>query len=129
MAYIGPNNIDWKEFGSFCYSTDNTARSFIEAKYICEQKGAFVTSVHSIEESEFVNSLSTPSGGSLWIGLEKKYSSDSYEWNDGSSLSYTKFTVGSNPTKPCVYMYFNFWYDADCINSRLKSVCKRAKSK
>ena len=63
----------------------------------------------------------------LWIGLEKIGSN--YEWHDGSSLGFTKFPTNLQPTKPCVYMYSNTWYDYDCVAGKFRVICKTPKSK
>lgn len=65
---------NWKEFGAYCYKFDTNLRSFGDAKFDCYQQGAYLVTIHSPAEVEFVTSVSMTStilSGPIWIGLEK----------------------------------------------------------
>ncbi|RNA34979.1 macrophage mannose receptor 1-like, partial [Brachionus plicatilis] len=119
-----PDN--WQEFGSFCYKFDVNFRSYGDAKLDCYQQGAYLVTIHSNEELEFVTSISstsTISAGPIWIGLEKNQISNSYVWQDGRPLEFLSF-ANSVQSQPCVYMSDNKWYDSECFYSKKRYTCK-----
>ncbi|KAL6734634.1 hypothetical protein Aduo_005152 [Ancylostoma duodenale] len=64
---------------------------FEEAEKKCHDLGAYLVSIHSKEENEFVNGLV---GGNspediIAIGLKGKNSSSSWRWTDGSVMDFS----------------------------------------
>ena len=120
----------WLNYGSSCYSIERTARSYPDAKFDCSQKGATVVTLTSKDEMEYLtqNIDARPVVNQIWIGLEKSPISGAYEWNDGSSLSFTSFSPNFQSKQTCTYMSANEWFDSDCFLYRRIYVCKRAKS-
>uniref|UniRef100_F1LAV0 Brevican core protein n=1 Tax=Ascaris suum TaxID=6253 RepID=F1LAV0_ASCSU len=74
-----------------CYISVRGNFSFNEARNGCEERGANLTSIHSEEESNFINELSD--GESIyWIGLQNK--GGIWHWIDGTPLTYTRWREG-----------------------------------
>uniref|UniRef100_A0A915C6F7 C-type lectin domain-containing protein n=1 Tax=Parascaris univalens TaxID=6257 RepID=A0A915C6F7_PARUN len=74
-----------------CYINVRGNFSFNEARNGCEELDANLTSIHSEEESNFINGLND--GGTIyWIGLQKK--DGIWHWIDGTPLTYTRWRKG-----------------------------------
>ena len=58
----------WTEFQGGCYKFfSSSSETWVIADSLCLAEGARLTSVHSMEEENFLNSLSN--GNSYWIGV------------------------------------------------------------
>lgn len=131
----------WTDSGSACYWYENTATavSWAEGRYVCQQAGGDLTSIHSKAENEFIRDLVGTigvSGRSVWIGLRKN-DLGGYDWSDGTALDYTHWD-NEEPSdsyrgtpENCGEMYtdqYAKWNDVDC-HSRTGYVCKMSKTK
>ncbi len=74
----------WKPYGMHCYqynSGDDVETSWPEAEFYCNRQGAFVASVHSKHENEWIRTtLAAESKEDVWIGLHR---TDSSKWEGG----------------------------------------------
>ncbi|XP_046846401.1 uncharacterized protein LOC124440117 isoform X2 [Xenia sp. Carnegie-2017] len=128
----------WTLFNDRCYLigpsvNDSAYTTWHEADTICKSMGAHLTSVQSLEESEFLVKLARLKANSvfsLWIGLHDLDGESLYVWTDGSG--YGKFVYWSNGEpndmygqEDCIAMVKSSgkWNDNHCSN-RKKFVCK-----
>ena len=80
-----------------CYSGPYEMMNWTSAEKSCEQKGAHLTSIHSIEENNFLLSnlimLDTnPTGPFIFIGGVR--ANGSFRWTDGTNFKYTNWIDG-----------------------------------
>ncbi|KHN84154.1 Low affinity immunoglobulin epsilon Fc receptor [Toxocara canis] len=76
---------------SSCYLFVRGRFTFAEAQKQCEQRGSYLTSIHSKEESDFIDTLAGRKDV-YWIGLQRD--DDGWYWADSSPLNYTKWRLG-----------------------------------
>ena len=79
----------WKYFHgtNSCYKVFNSAKTWEEAKRICQKQVADLASVTDSETNEFLTSLTSTNS---WIGAYKD-SSGNWRWSDGSRWKYTSW--------------------------------------
>ncbi|MEL6215350.1 MAG: lectin-like protein, partial [Pseudomonadota bacterium] len=73
--------------------------------------GGDLVSIGSLEENQLIFDTF---GGSRWIGFTDESSEGTYQWSDGSPVTYTRWAVGepNTPSYDHAYMASNgFWYD------------------
>ncbi|EYC10393.1 hypothetical protein Y032_0055g2535 [Ancylostoma ceylanicum] len=82
----------WKKFSSFEYKVYSSSENvdFYEAEAYCQNRSAHLVSIHSDEESEFVNNLFGTSRYQTWIGLLGRLMA----WTDGSPFDYDWWSYG-----------------------------------
>ncbi|XP_039270051.2 macrophage mannose receptor 1-like [Styela clava] len=126
---------NYAEFNEFCYYinpgiTDETSRSWFEARHECQVHGGELASFHSDDEvSAFIVSIAGASSHNLWIGL---YSNgyDGWVWSDSTAVEYTNWNDnepnGQGNGEECVEMYpwSGAWNDVSCYEHR-GYVCKK----
>ena len=61
-----------------------------------DEMNSNLTSIHSVEENNFVRQVVSAGSSYMWIGLSRKIDShdDSFHWVDGSDLSFTNWASG-----------------------------------
>ena len=68
--------------------------TWTSAQKSCERINSNLASIHSAEENEVVHNLVKNSSKTAWIGLTNLNSIGlSYEWVDGSNLSFTNWRL------------------------------------
>ena len=79
----------WKYFRgtNSCYKVFNSAKTWEEAKRICQEQVADLASVTDSETNKFLTSLTQ---SNTWIGAYKD-SSGNWKWSDGSRWKYTSW--------------------------------------
>uniref|UniRef100_A0A8C4TF83 C-type lectin domain-containing protein n=1 Tax=Erpetoichthys calabaricus TaxID=27687 RepID=A0A8C4TF83_ERPCA len=131
----------WVPYAGHCYYIERSKKIWKEASTACHKEGAFLASIHNIEEHSFVISqlgygrLSShylrPSD-ELWIGLNDLKMQMLFEWTDGSHVTFTKWQTGepSHASEECVEIFSSSgkWNNMNC-NSYRGYICKTAKSK
>ncbi|XP_072020680.1 macrophage mannose receptor 1-like isoform X2 [Amphiura filiformis] len=128
----------WKAYGRHCYQYnygDDTETSWPEAEFYCNRQGAYVASVHSKQENEWIRtSLAAGSHDDIWIGLHRT-DSNGFQWQDNTPVAYDNW-ASNEPTytwdvehENCVQMYISNgqWNDVDCLH-RQSYICKKPKS-
>ncbi|XP_070610649.1 snaclec subunit B-like [Erythrolamprus reginae] len=117
----------WSSYDKYCYKVFDERKNWVEAEKFClEQKtGSHVASILSSEEGSYVSNLALKSlkQPSMWIGLSNLWNQCSWQWSDGSSLSYEAWGDGPD----CVIMHLKpgsiDWYNIECKSS-LPFTCK-----
>lgn len=80
--------------------------------------------ISSEEENTF---LKDQASDEAWIGLEKAQD-DSFYWQDGSGVSFSKWKDGLPAGNACVVMDVNgTWRDSQCSFTPNKYICEQGK--
>ena len=114
----------WTEFQRGCYKLFSSSETWVIADSLCLAEGARLTSVHSMEEEDFLNSLSN--GNSYWIGGYPK--DNSWVWSDFSSFDYQHGYDNNNDQ--CLYQYYSHigsgWSSHSCATTNYEyyRICK-----
>jgi len=113
-------------FENFCFwAYDNRSYTWSQAEAECMNRGLQLASIHSQEEQDFVNGLTT---SSLWIGLTDLKSEGHFQWSDGTPLDFQHWDSDEPDGADnynCVHTRnpYGYWSDYDCDN-RNGVVCK-----
>ncbi|KAM5136029.1 C-type mannose receptor 2 [Mantella aurantiaca] len=121
----------WQSYGTNCYRLNNEKRSWQEARKSCVRGEGNLGSVHSLLELEFITKQIKQDVEELWIGLNDIKHQMSFEWSDGSAVTFTSW----HPFEPnnfrdsmedCVTIWGpeGKWNDSPC-NQTLPSICKK----
>ncbi|XP_073463770.1 C-type mannose receptor 2 [Aquarana catesbeiana] len=121
----------WQSYGTNCYRLNNEKRSWQEAKKACVRSEGNLASVHSLLELEYISKQIKQDVEELWIGLNDIKHQMSFEWSDGSAVTFTSW----HPFEPnnfrdsmedCVTIWGpeGKWNDSPC-NQTLPSICKK----
>ncbi|XP_041821689.1 galactose-specific lectin nattectin-like [Chelmon rostratus] len=81
----------WSRFGKRCFIFINSPRSWVEAEAYCLFEGANLASIHSYEESHFIQSLTrgyTYDFPEAWIGGHDAVHLGFWMWSDGSKFNF-----------------------------------------
>ncbi|XP_071940974.1 macrophage mannose receptor 1-like [Antedon mediterranea] len=89
----------WRLHKGYCYQfNDNNAQTWTDAKHYCEAQGAYLTSILSNTESDFIQKqfedLATVGITDYWIGISDYASDGIFAWTEGTS------TAGYNNWNP-----------------------------
>nr|Q56EB0.1 RecName: Full=Snaclec bothrojaracin subunit beta; Short=BJC subunit beta; Flags: Precursor [Bothrops jararaca]AAX68504.1 bothojaracin chain B precursor [Bothrops jararaca] len=83
---------DWSSYEGSCYRVFEQKMNWEDAEKFCtqQQTGGHLVSFQSSEEADFVVSLTSPilRDSFVWTGLSDVWKECSFEWSDGSDLSY-----------------------------------------
>ncbi|KAB7506439.1 C-type mannose receptor 2, partial [Armadillidium nasatum] len=129
----------WLRFGDYCYKFYSFMKkrpiSWPESQQICEQKNAFLASIHSKEENQWILSkINSFEDNFLWIG--GKYDGNSkFLWDDGTSFDYIHWAKGEpnnlNEMEECVSIRthdeIGEWNDDHCYE-KAGYICKKLHS-
>nr|QNH72460.1 toxin candidate TRINITY_DN17816_c0_g1_i1.p1 [Isarachnanthus nocturnus] len=125
----------WVEFRGFCYYFSTTvAGSWVSARKTCLSQGSDLTSVHSLEEQDFLNDWMERINESFgtayfWNGATDKKKEGSFKWCDKTSWGYTNW-LENEPNEygeeNCVEMYSSGkWNDLNCFSPGHRYICKK----
>ena len=128
---------DWKSFGMNCYNISyNEMMNWTSAEESCKQKGAHLTSIHSIEKNEFLinNFISVELAPMVFIGGLRANA-----WNDGTYFKYANWidgvgeTTGKLNISSCDYIsciaihgYDGQWEPVPC-DTEFSYICKKSR--
>ncbi|XP_071126788.1 uncharacterized protein [Mytilus edulis] len=127
--------INWTFYNNNCYivmdGSGNNAKTWREARQVCQGYGADLVSIGSMLEQLFVQyQASNISSYTLWTGFSEIDNEFGYKWSDGTVPSY----INWNPGEPNDYagaedcvelMVFNGkWNDAHCAEKK-GFICKQ----
>ena len=126
-----------------CYSGPYEMMNWTSAEKSCEQKGAHLTSINSVEENNFLlNYLiildANPTAPFIFTGGVR--ANASFHWSDETNFKYTNWDVGmpldpfSDHLPDCIAMLFDtgeskydgLWQTFYC-NDQLKYICKKSR--
>ena len=86
---------DWRRYQNSCFKLFHEYKTWISANKSCEKINSTLVSIHSSEENDAVHKLIVKNDAPAWIGLTNLNSIGlSYEWVDGSNLSFTNWGYG-----------------------------------
>ncbi|XP_055007351.1 CD209 antigen-like protein 2 [Boleophthalmus pectinirostris] len=119
----------WMYFQGSVYLGSTTARSWQESRQYCQERGADLTIITSVQAQTFVGTFR----GRRWIGLTANQSEPrEWRWVDGSQLN-TSFWASGEPNNEyneefCAETNFrhalNSWNDESC-SYRLLYICQK----
>ncbi|XP_055007519.1 CD209 antigen-like protein 2 isoform X2 [Boleophthalmus pectinirostris] len=119
----------WVYFQGSVYLGSTTAQSWEQSRQYCQQRGADLIIITSVQEQTFASTFS----GRRWIGLTATQSEPrKWRWVDGSQLN-TRFWYSGEPNNEhndefCVETNFrgtgNTWNDESCTE-KLLCICQK----
>ncbi|XP_055007517.1 CD209 antigen-like protein 2 isoform X2 [Boleophthalmus pectinirostris] len=119
----------WVYFQGSVYLGSTTAQSWEQSRQYCQQRGADLIIITSVQEQTFASTFS----GRRWIGLTATQSERrKWRWVDGSQLN-TRFWYSGEPNNKdnhefCVETNFrgtgNTWNDESCTE-KLLCICQK----
>lgn len=130
-----------------CYYITNISQPYNSAQRKCEDQKAHLTSIHDVDEQEFVEHLLYKKSagerfsGDAWIGLHTKEVNGEAivdaTWSDASEVTYTQWEpstpkYGADWDGDCVAMYgldhprTGNWVNKGCIAADKRGICKKA---
>jgi hypothetical protein len=106
----------WTEFEGHCYLPMPYSKSWSYATSDCAIYGAYLTSIHSRAEDDFVKSWFNDK---FWTGATYNISAGTWQWPDGSAWNYENWFDSSYPSSyPCAYNNPVYgWVTTSCTNS------------
>ncbi|NWR44645.1 MRC1 protein, partial [Regulus satrapa] len=84
----------WKRYGFHCYLVGSSVLTFSEANRTCEQSKAYLATVESRNEQNFLISLTgLRSEKYFWIGLSDTEEQGSFRWTNGETPHFTHWNT------------------------------------
>ncbi|XP_031558561.1 fibropellin-3-like [Actinia tenebrosa] len=122
---------EWTELHGKCYKVFPVAMKWNDAVSTCKAQGSHLTSVTSLEETNFLITLvkNAITDKFVWIGLNDIDQEGKYTWVDGSAFIFSSWMEGQpndpGATENCVDFGIagGAWYDFGCHNLE-RYVCK-----
>uniref|UniRef100_A0A914Q4V6 C-type lectin domain-containing protein n=1 Tax=Panagrolaimus davidi TaxID=227884 RepID=A0A914Q4V6_9BILA len=109
-----------------CYGRDPeiglTWSTWPKAEQYCEKHGGHLPSIHSIEESEFIVSISISLNFNIWVGLYSVDENYSWKWSDSTPTDYIPWFYGYvypidyRVNASCAYVYPEFDQRGSLVN-------------
>nr|XP_006815866.1 PREDICTED: macrophage mannose receptor 1-like [Saccoglossus kowalevskii] len=134
---------NWIEYGDYCFKAYSRVYeeklNWYGARSFCRGMGADLASFHSQAEEQQVIQQTNKYYETYWYGLNDIDQEGTYQWSDGSTVTYTNWVYGSPPydydgTSDCVSYYwqtynsyYNGWDTQNCDLAKNSWVCKVAK--
>ena len=110
-----------------------TAVTWNDAQQVCESLNSNLTSIHSAAESDFIlGQVRSADTNEFWIGFTDRANEGSFEWVDGSDVTYTNWIEGqpddlqSNQDCGIFVLNWNFgWDDDTCSSHTSRYICRK----
>lgn len=102
--------------------------NWADARSRCREISGSLVIFHTAEENEFVISAVLPDTYKVWIGLSDLNSSEDWRWEDGSGLSFSKWTPGepNNVNEKCVEFLNGLFYGTQFKNTWNDFLCEKS---
>ncbi|XP_049423663.1 galactose-specific lectin nattectin-like [Epinephelus fuscoguttatus] len=122
----------WSRFGKQCFVFIDSPKTWAEAEGYCLFEGANLASVHSYEESHFIQALTRGDGHDFpltWIGGHDAVHLSFWMWSDGTKFRYEYWhrDYSVERAERCLKMNYGFdrkWYYGSC-DDFLPFVCAK----
>ncbi|XP_072781570.1 macrophage mannose receptor 1 isoform X2 [Taeniopygia guttata] len=124
----------WWPYAGHCYSIHRDPKTWEDALSSCKKQDGDLASIHNIAENSFlVSQLGYKPTEELWLGLNALRSHFSFEWSDGSPVTFTKWQrrhpAYTDSLEHCVAVKGQDGYWAtDICNKQLGYICKKKPS-
>lgn len=122
----------WLRVNNSCYKEFNEQVNWFTAQQACQNLNSNLTSIHSDAENKVIREKVASSIYSrYWIGLNNLRNNSVFEWNDGSSVSFTKWypdEPNNNGDENCTEVVDNVageWNDLNCYTHYRSYVCEK----
>ena len=97
---------EWHEYNGHAYRYSNTALSWKDGRFSCEEQGAYLVNINDEDENDFLVSTYTGSNNNqYWIGLypfcyELGHDTNCWSWteNEDTSITYSNWDKTSYPS-------------------------------
>ncbi|XP_070570789.1 perlucin-like protein [Ptychodera flava] len=130
-CFAGTCQSGWIKFKTSCYFGYPFAMyTYAEAQTTCEGMRANLAVIDDAEENLFLKQY-TQNIYHIWIGLSDVDVEGSWEWEDGSKVSYTNWNTGepndAGGIEDCAHFWSSLdgkWNDYPCT-TRMGFVCER----
>ena len=101
----------WLCFNNSCFKEFMTSVTWKDAQQDCESLYSNLMSIHSAAESDFtLGQVRSADTNKFWIGFTDRANEGSFEWVDGSDVTYANWIKGQpddlNLIKTVVYSYW-----------------------
>lgn len=122
----------WIQYKDHCYISDQALHSFSEAKTFCSEldHSATIVTIKDEEENKFLSRLMRENYNitmRVWLGLFQHTTDQSWDWLDGSDVSFVKWTDKrkSGGGKCSILLASNeTWKKVDCLSGYGRVICK-----
>uniref|UniRef100_A0A8C4TKH1 C-type lectin domain-containing protein n=1 Tax=Erpetoichthys calabaricus TaxID=27687 RepID=A0A8C4TKH1_ERPCA len=108
----------WVPYAGHCYYIERSKKIWKEASTACHKEGAFLASIHNIEEHSFILH---DKAKSFWIGMYKNIDG-SWLWIDNTVVDYVNWDNGepSRHKEECVEIFSSSgkWNNMNCNSYR-----------
>ena len=123
----------WLCFNNSFFKEFMTAVTWNDAQQVCESLNSNLTSIHSAAESDFIlGQVRSADTNEFWIGFTDRANEGSFEWVDGSDVTYTNWIEGqpddfqSNQDCSIFVLNWNFgWDDGTCSSHTRRYICRK----
>lgn len=122
-GYCGPCPNNWICHRNNCYQFFNEEKTWNQSQASCLSQNSSLLKIYSKEEQDFLKLVKSYH----WMGLVQIPANGSWQWEDGSSLSYNQLTLVEIPKGSCAVYGSSFKaYTEDCANLNTYICMKRA---
>nr|XP_006811675.1 PREDICTED: macrophage mannose receptor 1-like [Saccoglossus kowalevskii] len=82
----------WKIYKGHCYQYQTqVSSSWINAKYTCDTQGAYLVTIDTKAEQNYLISEYSAERNNIWIGISDTRSDGEFAWSSGCPVSYTNW--------------------------------------
>ncbi|XP_052610774.1 CD209 antigen-like protein E [Peromyscus californicus insignis] len=108
---------DWELFQGSCYLFSRTLGSWEASASSCQDLGAHLVIINSVEEQRFMKYWNVRKNQRSWIGLSDLRREGSWQWVDGNPLQLSFWKEGepnNDGDEDCVELFTDDWNDNKC---------------
>ncbi|XP_076416529.1 CD209 antigen-like protein C isoform X2 [Peromyscus maniculatus bairdii] len=108
---------DWELFQGSCYLFSRTLSSWEASATSCQDLGAHLVIINSVEEQRFMEYWNVRKKQRSWIGLSDLRHEGSWQWVDDTPLQLSFWKQGepnNDEDEDCVELFTDEWNDNKC---------------